>query len=222
MHASTAAFDTSTINGEGLTIDDTAAVAVDSITQPEADVDWRGSSTDKAIEVAIKVHSKYCREIAPSQRYELVEHTLRSLDIDMDDGIVFRLTGTLDRIRLDRYDRRGVADVKTGARAVDYDGNVIVDKHLPQLGEYELLAETELGPMDLPPAIIGLQTGGRGQVGIGEIKGARTALVGDEDRPGLLHFVKQYFKSGLFPPNPGSFMCSPKYCPHYHQCPYHG
>lgn len=221
VHASTAAFDQGVIDGSGLTIDDTAGFAVDAIERPEEEVNWSGHRQEAAIETAIKVHTTYCTEIAPTQNYTQVEMTMGSLKIDMGDGIIFELTGTLDRIR-EVNGLQGVADVKTGVRAVSADGTVCVDKHLPQLGEYVLLAEAEFGPMELPPAIIGLHTGGSGRAGIGEIHGAKEALIGDESMPGILQYVAQYFKSGLFPPNPGSFLCSSKYCPFYKQCPYHG
>lgn len=221
VHASTAAFDLSVLEGSGLTIDDTAGLAVDSIERPTEEVNWAGHRQEKAIETAIKVHTSYCTEIAPTQNYTHVEMTMGSLKIDMGDGIIFELTGTLDRIR-EINGLQGVADVKTGLRAVSADGTVCVDKHLPQLGEYVLLAESEFGPMELPPVIIGLHTGGSGRTGIGEIHGAKKALIGDGYMPGILQYVAQYFKSGLFPPNPGSFLCSSKYCPFYKQCPYHG
>lgn len=221
VHASTAAFDRAVLEGNALSIDETAGVAVDSIMQPSEEVDWVGSKKEKAVETAIRVHQTYCIEIAPTQNYTQVETTMDSLLIDMGDGITFELTGTLDRIR-EEGGLYGVADVKTGIRAVAADGAVIVNKHLPQLGEYVLLAEAKFGPMLLDPVIIGLHTGGQGRAGIGEIKGAKTALVGDGVRPGILHYISQYFKSGLFPPNPGSLLCSAKYCPYHQQCLYHG
>lgn len=221
VHASTAMFDQSVIDGTGYTIDDTAGFAVDALENPDEEVDWAGVRMDKSIDTAIKVHTTYCTEIAPTQTYTVVEKTMKGLQIDMGDGVIFELTGTLDRIR-EVKGKRGVADVKTGVRAVGADGTVIVDKHLPQLGEYEILAEQEFGPMELPPAIIGLHTGGTGRAGIGEIHGAKQALIGNEDMPGILQYIAQYFKSGLFPPNPGSYLCSAKYCPFYKHCPYHG
>jgi hypothetical protein len=223
VHASTAAFDQSNIDGTGLTVDVCAGIAVDSIQTPQEEVSWGSDRPEKAIETAIKVHTSYCLEIAPTQVYMMVEMTMKPLRIDMGDGIIFELTGTLDRIR-EKDGLFGVADVKTGFRAVAADGSVVIDKHLPQLGEYELLAEAQYGPMELAPVIIGLHTGGTGRVGIGEIKGAKEALVGDEHglMPGILQYVAQYFRSGLFPPNPGSFLCSSKYCPFHKQCPYHG
>ena len=222
VHASTAAFDKSERDHDGLTIDDTADIAVNTILHPNEEVDWAGSKEEKAIATALHVHATYCTKIAPTQTYTEIEHTLRPFHINMGDGIVFELTGTLDRIYIDDHGNQGVGDVKTGGRAVAPDGTVVLGKHLPQLGEYELLAEQEFGRMTLPPVIIGLHTGGNGRAGIGAIYGARDALVGNTFEPGILTYAAQYFKSGLFPPNPGSFLCSAKYCPHYARCIYHG
>ncbi len=222
VHASTAAYDVSRRDGEGLTIDDTAGIAVDLISQPGEDVNWEAMKTGKAIEIALNCHTSYCTNIAPLFTYREIEHTLAPLTIDMGDGVKIRLTGTLDRVRVDSLGQCGVGDVKTGGRAIAPDGTVVVGKHLPQLGEYQLLAEQEIGPMDLPPIILGLHTGGTGRAGVGEIHGAKEALVGNETEPGLLRHAAQFFRSGLFPPNPGSMLCSPKYCPYYKQCIYHG
>lgn len=222
VHASTAAYDISNRDDEGLSIDDTAGIAVDLITQPQEDVNWEGMNQGKAIETALQCHVSYCTEIAPTQLYREIEHTLRPLKIDMGDGLTITLTGTLDRIRVDHLGNQGVGDVKTGGRAVRADGTVVVGKHLPQLGEYELLAEQEFGPMTMPPVIIGLHTGGTGRAGIGEIHNAREALVGNDTEPGLLRHAANFFRSGLFPPNPGSMLCTEKYCPYFKNCIYHG
>jgi hypothetical protein len=221
VHESTAVFDQAAIDGEKMSIDDAAGAAVDILTNPTEEVDWTGTNTKKAVEKAVGVHTAYCLQIAPTQHYVAVEMTLEPLVIEMGSGVKFSITGTLDRIR-EVNGMRGVADVKTGARAVSRDGEVVVGKHLPQLGAYELLAEYNFGAMNLDAAIIGLHTGSIGRVGIGDIKGAKSALVGDQDSPGILHYVEPYFKSGLFPPNPGSWLCTKRFCPHFHNCKFHG
>lgn len=222
VHGSTAAYDQSTIDGAGLTVDETAGVAIDLLKNPDDEVDWMGVRQIKAEETAIRVHVAYCTEIAPQFEYRVVEHPLRPLRVEMENGIVFELTGTLDRIYQDQYLNKGVADEKTGQQAVNAAGEVIVGKHIPQLGSYTLLAEQEFGPMNLDSLIIGLSTGSTPRVGHRAIKNAKEALIGSDQDPGLLHHVAQYFKSGLFPPNPGSFMCSAQYCPYYQNCKFHG
>ena len=57
VHASTAAYDQSYLDGTGLTIDDTAGIAVDALSNPNEDVDWAGVKKDKSINTAIKVHT---------------------------------------------------------------------------------------------------------------------------------------------------------------------
>jgi hypothetical protein len=223
VHASTAVYDQGQVDSPGsVSIDDAAGVAVDAINNPEDDVDWMGMRAEKAINTAIRTHVAYCEEIAHQHDYTIVEHTLKPLKIDMGDGVVFELTGTLDRIRQDEFGYRGVSDVKTGMAAVGADGRVVIGKHAAQLGTYTVLAEQEFGPMMLPAGIIGLSTGGSARVGFSEVKDAKSSLIGEFDEPGLLHFIKPYFKTGMFPPNPGSFMCSKKYCPFFSRCRFHG
>lgn len=223
VHASTAAYDIAQIDGSGgISIDDAAGVAIDVLHHPEEEVDWAGTNMQKAEERALRVHLAYCQEIAPHQSYTVIEHKLEPLLIEMENGVVFEITGTLDRIRQDEYGRQGVADVKTGIMAVGADGEVAVGKHKAQLGTYTLLAEQEFGPMTMPAGIIGLSTGSTARVGFREVTGAKESLIGSGDAPGFLHYVAPYFKSGLFPPNPQSWLCSPKFCPFYNQCNFHG
>lgn len=222
VHGSTAAYDKSRMEGTGLSIDDAAQVAEDLINNPMEEVDWLGVKQSKAIEIAMRVHNAYCREISPSLKFTVVEHTFKPLSIQMPSGVVFEITGTCDRIAVDSVGRTGPADVKTGVAAVSADGQVIIGKHTPQLGAYTLLAEEEFGPMLLPASIIGLQTSSAARVGFGWVRGSREALIGTDTRPGILHYVEQYFVSGLFPPNPGSHLCSDRYCPYFEHCSFHG
>lgn len=224
VHASTAAFDQSRIDGAGLTVDDTAAIAVDYLANPDDDdVNWRGMNQVKAEETALHVHTEYCRKISPTQNYLIVEKTLDPLEINMGGGVLIELTGTLDRIRQAPDGRKGVADVKTGVAAVRADETVIVGKHAPQLATYQLLAEDTLKlELDLPPAIIGLQTSKAPRAGIGSVHHTRESLLGTATEPGLLDFAALYFKSGLFPPNPNSWICGERYCPYYARCRHHG
>jgi hypothetical protein len=50
----------------------------------------------------------------------------------------------------------------------------------------------------------------------------KTPLIGDEEHPGLIEIAARMLKSGVFPPNPKSMLCSKKYCPaHAAHCRYH-
>jgi len=202
-----------------ITADDAAGALVDAIHTPEEDVAW---DTDlgpaKAEGIALALHAKYCREIAPRQEYVGVEVTCDRLEIT-DLGLA--LTGTTDRVRRSD-DGLGVADLKTGKTAVGADGTVKIAGHGLQLGIYELLASAALGqPITAPAQIIGLQTGMTDKaqrVAIGEVSGARDALVGDKNFPGMLEYAAKLLHGGLFFGNPRDYLCSPKYCPAYEGC----
>lgn len=220
IHASTAAFDRSTLEGAGLTIDDTAGAAVDAIYKPREDIvlddDERQDQLEK---VAVALHKLYCTKIAPTQEYAAVEVQCERLEIS-DLGIA--LQGTTDRVSKvgDGY---GVRDLKSGGSAVSADGKVPTKGHAYQIGVYELLAQAASGvPITAPAQVIGLQTGKteRGQrVAVSDpITGARDVLVGDGDSPGVLEIVAKMISSGTFPGNPRSMMCHERYCPIYNQC----
>lgn len=228
VHASTGTFDQGILDESYLSVDDTVGVAVDMLSHPTEDVDWSRAemSHAEAERRAIWCHTRYCQEIAPTRNYIAVEETLDPLTVRTRRGVVIELTGHLDRRRV-VYDEggqewQGISDIKTGARAVNSDGTAKLGRHGPQLGVYQMLAEHSLGRcMELPPEIIGLQTGGESKVGVAPVPNAMRALIGSEMQPGFLDYVGEYFKTGLFPPNPGSVLCSPKYCPCWADCPYH-
>jgi hypothetical protein len=220
LHRSTAVFDVSVISGQGITADEAAAAAVDTIHRPEEDVFYADDESAKAVEeVALALHGRYCREIAPQQNYTAVEVQCERLEIT-DIGLA--LTGTTDRVR-DTSDGLGIADLKSGKSAVRADGHVETKGHRYQVGVYELLAERASGlPITAPGQIIGLQVAktDRGQrVAVSEpIRNARETLVGDEDSPGVLEMVARMIHSGSFPGNPRSMTCHARYCPIYNVC----
>lgn len=222
VHASTAVFDQSRIDGAGLTIDDAAGALVDAIHKPGEDVQWDELKPIDAEKIGLALHAKYCSELAPKQDYANVELACEKLEIT-DLGIT--LSGTTDRVRR-IGGKLGIADLKTGARAVGADGAVSTAGHAAQLGVYELLAEFALGQsLDAPAQIIGMQTGKTAasqRIGTGEVKTARQVLVGDEESPGLLQHASNVIHSGLFYGNPRSMLCSEKYCPAYKICKWRG
>jgi RecB family exonuclease len=219
IHASTGAFDAATVLGTPITADDAAAAAVDSIYKPDEDTDWGDDSPAKAEKVALALHAKYCRDIAPHQGYKAVEAKCEALTLT-DLGIT--LTGTIDRVYEDDDGNLGIADLKTGKTAVSADGIVKTQGHGLQLATYELLAEVAIGQSITAPArIIGLQTGATDKaqrIATGEIHSARDALIGDEDSQGALHFAAGFIRSGLFYGNPRSQLCGAKFCPDFNTC----
>jgi RecB family exonuclease len=221
VHAGTAVFDQSVIDGSGISIDEAASAVVDAIYKPEQDVAWDEDMQPKTAEkIALALHTKYCSEIAPKQNYVGVEITCERLEIT-DLGIA--LTGTTDRIRK-TAEGLGVSDLKTGGRAVGSDGRAVTSGHGPQLGVYELLAERSIGqPITAPAEIIGMQTAKTTQkVGTGQIKNAKAALLGDSESPGLLEHAAGIIHAGRFYGNSKSTLCSARYCPRFSTCKFKG
>lgn len=220
VHASTAVFDQSRIDGADITINDAAAAAVDVIHCPDEEVDWEDDNPRDAEKIALSLHAKYCSEIAPAQKYSAVEVKCDRLDIT-DLGL--SLTGTTDRVR-ETEEGFSICDIKTGKAAVGSDGAVKTAGHAAQLGIYELLAEHASGiAITAPAQVIGLNTAktpASQRVATGEIRGAKQVLVGDEDSPGLLQYASKIVRSGDFYGNPRSMMCAERYCPNYNTCRY--
>lgn len=220
LHRSTAVFDRSTIEHAGITVDEAAGAAVDAIHKPDEEIAWgEDDSPQEAEAVAVALHKLYCTKIAPTQEYAAVEVQCERLEIS-DIGIA--LTGTTDRVRKVE-DGYGIADLKSGKRAVGADGQVETKGHAYQLGVYELLAERASGlSITAPAQVVGLQVAKteRGQrvATSGPVSGARDVLVGDADSPGVLEVVAGMIHAGTFPGNPRSMLCHPKYCPIYQRC----
>lgn len=220
VHASTAVYDQAGIDGSGVTQDEAKAAAVDVIHHPDEDIVWEDSTPTETEAIALALHDRYCDEIAPKQTYRAVEVTCAALEIS-DLGLT--LTGTTDRIR-EVDGELGIADIKTGKTAVAADGTVKTQGHGYQVGIYELLAEAASGlRLTAPAQIIGLnaaKTSRAQRTGIGEISGAREALLGTEAVPGVLEMAAKLIHSGTFYGNPRSPLCSAKYCPAYQTCNY--
>lgn len=223
IHASTAVYDQSRLDGNPVTADESAGALVDAIYSTEEEVQWEDANPRDAERIGLALHARYCSDIAPKQNYVGVELKCERLEIT-DLGLA--LTGTTDRIRRLPDGRLGVADLKSGARAVGSDGRAVVQGHGPQIGVYELLGEHSIGELINGPAqIIGLQTGktpAAQKVGTGEILSARAALIGDAQSPGLLEHASRIIHSGLFYGNPKSVLCSARYCPNYATCKFKG
>lgn len=220
VHAGTALFDESRLPGSTpITADDAAGAVVDAIHKPEEDVEWDDTKPSDAERIALALHTRYCHEVAPAQTYVGVEVKCERLELT-DLGIA--LTGTTDRVRQLSDGRLGIADLKTGGRAVGTDGRAVTQGHAVQLGVYELLAEHGLDVRITAPAqIVGMNTGKTpaGQrVGTGEVDNPRHALLGSEEAPGLLEHASRLIHSGAFYGNSKSMLCSEKFCPRYSVC----
>jgi hypothetical protein len=208
------------MTGQGIKIGEAAAAAVDAIHKPVEDVAYTEDESPHQLEdIALALHSRYCTEIAPQQKYVAVEVKCERLEIS-DIGLA--LTGTTDRVRA-VTDGNGISDLKSGKTAVRADGHVETKGHRYQIGVYELLAEHGSGlPITEGGEIIGLQVAKteRGQrVARSEpIRGARDVLIGDAESPGVLEMVARMIHSGMFPGNPRSMLCGEKFCPIFNTC----
>lgn len=223
IHEGTAAFDQARLDGHPMSADDAAGVMMDKFLSPDHDVDLRDPklSINEAQRIALALLTKYCHTIAPTMQYESVEMALEPLEIDCGDGVIMRLTGTMDRARVVRlYEDKVIADLKTGSRLI-IDGEVSTKARAAQLGIYQLLSEQTDGQPTAGAQIIALQTNSRTDVGVSKVFDAKAMMLGDENTPGLLELASKMLKAGLFPPNPHSSLCGPKYCARFSTCKYH-
>ncbi|MGC4059377.1 MAG: PD-(D/E)XK nuclease family protein [Aquabacterium sp.] len=224
IHASTAAYDSSRLSGAApISIDDAAGVFVDALHKPDRDVDYQQDdiTVREAERIGLKLHTSYCMDIAPQFEYISVEAKLPPLDIDCGNSITVRLTGSMDRARV-AQSAGGIVipDVKTGVAVIE-DGLAKTKGRSPQLGTYQIMFEQGEKLPTVGAQIIALQTNTRAMTAVSPIFDAKRVMVGTEDAPGLIQFAASMFRTGLFPPNPTSMLCSPKYCARWSTCPYH-
>ena len=224
IHAGTAAFDQARLDDSDITFDDAAGVMIDKLYDPENEYDPEKDDLTKreAERIGITLTTRYCREISPRYNFVAVEMDTKPLDIDCGGGIIVRLTGTMDRARIRKVMTGvGIADLKSGSTAVQK-GIANTKGHSAQVGTYELLYEHTTGEAITDEAeIIGLKTSGTPEIATATISNSRTVMVGTEERPGLIDFAAQMFRSGDFYPNPRSLLCSEKYCPRWSRCHFH-
>lgn len=221
IHAGTAAFDTARLNGDDIKPDDAVGVMIDKLHSPDNDFDQSKDdlSIRDASNIGVKLTAKYCTEVSPNYNFSAVEMETKPLVISCDDDITIQLTGTLDRARvLTDGASTSIVDLKTGYSAVQ-NGVAVTKFHAPQIGVYELLLEHSTGlSVSEESLIIGMSTSGSSQIATGKIKNAKRVIVGDENNKGLLEYAAKFFKEGLFPPNPSSRLCGPKFCPRWSTC----
>lgn len=229
IHAGAAAYDAAVVLGAPISADDATSVLVDTLHNPEDDVDWDSDmSAAKAEPIVRTLLGKYIETIAPKRNYVAVEQPSEEViefDVLRGSPAIFRLTltGTIDRVRQDSDGRLGITDLKSGKSAVNADGSVNAGKHAAQLGAYALLASGifKHWPLTAPAEIIGLQTNGKARVGSGYIQYPSEILIGDEENySGILQLIAHAAHNDLFLPNPSSRLCSSKFCVFHAKCPY--
>ncbi|MFY9479125.1 MAG: PD-(D/E)XK nuclease family protein [Aquabacterium sp.] len=225
IHAGTAAFDIGRLPGNTpITPDDAAGVFVDALRSPDAEVDLGVDdlTVKEAESIGLKLTTSYCFDIAPQFTFVDVEAKLKPLEIVCGNGILVRLTGSMDRARVAMCGSGHViTDVKTGARAIE-DGQVKTTPHLPQLGTYQVMYEQDRQINTAGSQILGMKTSGKPVIDISPVVDAKSVMVGDEDSPGLIQYAAAMFRTGLFPPNTKSILCSDRYCARWQICRFRG
>lgn len=224
IHASTAIFDASRLpGGARVSVDEAAGIFVDTLHKPEREVDYtKDDLTVKDAErIGLTLHTLYCLDVSPRFTFKSVEQTLNPLDIDCGNGKIVRLTGTMDRARVAEAEGGVVIpDVKTGSRVISQD-EVVLKGRSAQVGTYQLMYEATEGVPTVGGQIIALKTGGKPQAATSPVFDAKRVMLGSEQQPGLIEHAALMFRAGLFPPNPQSMLCSPKYCSRWDTCHFH-
>lgn len=188
------------------------------LAKPEEGLVWEAAAYEKYQTIGLTLLQRYAEQLAPHRKFVAIEAKCPSLDL-MVEGVILRLTGSLDRVREDADKRLGITDYKTGEQAVRADGTVVVAPHRPQLGMYEILGGLLMGEqMSAPAEIIGMQSAGPARIGAGDVHGAAESLLGTEEAPGTLVYVARVLREGAFFGNAKSLMCSKKFCPAFAGC----
>ncbi len=224
FHAGTAAFDSAKLRGAPITIDDAADTLHNAIFSPDEEVDWSADSlrANDVEKIALGIHVLYCNEWSHRFDFEAVELTVKPMQIACGGDTIVELTGTLDRMRAIRTrSGRKLQDLKSGKQAV-VNGRAKTKGFRPQLGTYEILYEhtTGLATTDAP-GIIGAKTVGAPEIALGDAPGAKALMLGDGTFPGLIEIAATQFTAGVFPPNPTSNLCDPRFCARWSTCRYH-
>lgn len=224
LHASTATFDRGRLRGaEAVSVDEAAGVFVQTLRQPEEDVDLSQDelTVNEAERIGLSLHSRYCFDVSPRFKFKSVEQKLKPVDIDCGGGMLVRLTGSMDRARVSETSGGIVIpDVKSGARVIS-NGQAVTKGRSPQLGTYQLLYEQGEGLTTLGGQIIALHTSSKPDVAVSPVFDAKRVMLGTEQYPGLIEHAATMFRTGLFPPNPQSVLCSEKFCARWATCQFH-
>lgn len=223
IHAGTAAFDSARLAHADIKPDDAAGVFVDTLHHPEFEVDYSQDDLTKkdAERIGLTLTTKYCTEIAPQFKYLAVEMKLEPLVIDCGNDTTITLTGTMDRARAAEAEGGDIIpDVKTGTRVVS-NGVAATKGRLAQTGTYELMYAHTTHRPTAGGQIIGLGTSAKTPIAVSPVFDAKRVMVGTPEQPGLIEFAARMFRAGLFPPNPQSPLCSPKYCARWSTCIFH-
>jgi hypothetical protein len=225
IHASTAAFDAGRLpGGTAVSVDDAAGVFVDTLRNPDRDVDYSQDelTVRDAERIGLSLHTMYCLDLSPRFTFASVEQPLNPLHIDCGNGVVIQLTGTMDRARavMTADGAIVIPDIKTGTRVIEK-GEAQTKGRAAQLGTYQLMYEHTEGIETRGAQVLALSTSSKPAVAASPVFDAKRVMVGREGQPGLIEYAAAMLRAGLFPPNPQSLLCSPKYCARWASCSFH-
>lgn len=224
IHAGAEAFDKARMEERPISVGDAKEAFFEKFHRPEGDlvVDEDGDPPRVAEAIGLALTEQYCENLAPLQSYTAVELDCGICRFNTPHGPIL-LRGKTDRVKIGSDGLLRIADIKTGKRAVSKEGKVDTRGHHLQLGIYTLIAEARLEEVLSPAAdVIGMATlKTDARVNIGTVAEVKRPLLGSDGQPGILDLAAGILKAGIFPPNPKSVLCSPKYCPAWTTCKYH-
>lgn len=239
LHASTAIMDEGQMNGEPLELDEATEVFHHHFTNPEYEIDthYDDVPAPQLEHIGIKLNKLYYEEISPRYVWDSIEKQINGVEIDVPtQGVTIELTGKRDRSRTVNLRRkkdtadsnvnvlgpaRQIWDIKSGKQAVQH-GAAKTKGHRPQLGIYQLIEELQSGEaVDDDAVIVGMQTSKQPKVATGVCEKPKQLLIGTKDSPGLIELAATMLKTGIFYPNPDSWLCDERYCARWQMCPYH-
>ena len=189
VHTSTALFDTSRMNGTGITPDEAAGAAVDAIHKPDEEVVWDDLQPTEAERIALSLHRLYCSTVDRVRRteggYGIADIKTRKSAVGAD--------GTCKT-------QGHAAQLAVYELLAEHSTDICIEAPAQIIGLQ--VAKTERGQ----------------RVATGTISGGRDLLIGDEEFPGLLEMAATLIHSGNFYGNPRSNGCGEKYCPIFNTC----
>lgn len=221
IHKATAYFDSArTMNAQPNTAE-AVDVFMTTLHSKDEEVRWYDDMRVRDAEtVGALLTNEYCTKHSPRFDYVAVEIELKPLIVDCG-GVSIELTGSMDRGRIAvAQPGMGVVDLKSGKRAVDSGGRAATQGHKIQCAVYELLSENTGYSITEPSTIIGMRTSKDPAIAAAPIHDARKVLIGTQDEPGALDYAAHLLKTGIFPGNARSQLCSEKWCVAWEGCPW--
>jgi hypothetical protein len=223
LHYATAWFDNERTLPDGAPDTETAVDKFITYLRADDRVMWADIPKQQAEKIGITLVTHYCLEISAQYQWAKVEATCEPIEIAMPNGVIFEITGHVDRV-YEENARYGIADFKTSSRIIAADGSLAVDRHGLQLAIYELLeiqaAKATGLTIDLPALVLGFSTSGRMEILAEKIRNPHALLFGDGENKGYLIAASEIIERQMYVGNTYSMLCSERYCASYNHCFY--